>query len=218
MRRGPPSENLKIWLDAGAGVIQQAESVAVCKTRRPPDYATTVRGTPIVENVLFPSRSDLPVMRLDGFSGSDLIFLPELRVSAAEASLATLVLNDAADIRARLRRGNEWSAMVSATFIVDDAESLRVTELQYHPMAPPLESPYDDNDFEFIELENLEFDALNLTGVRLSGAARRHWRGINLDIPLSCGPSACVGSAVLPDRRLRGAVRSLSTLNSLRVG
>lgn len=103
-------------------------------------------------------------------------FLPELRVSAAEASLATLVLNDAADIRARLRRGNEWSAMVSATFIVDDAESLRVTELQYHPMAPPLESPYDDNDFEFIELENLGFDALNLTGVRLSGAARRQWR------------------------------------------
>jgi len=92
-------------------------------------------------------------MRLDGFSGFDLIFLPELRVSAAQASSATLVLNDAADLRARLSRGNDWSAMVSATFIVDDAESLRVTELQYHPMALPLESPYDDNDFEFIELE-----------------------------------------------------------------
>ena len=112
-----------------------------------------MRGTPIAESVLFPSRSDLPVMRLDGFSGFDLIFLPELRVSAAQASSATLELNDAADLRARLSRGNDWSAMVSATFIVDDAESLRVTELQYHPMALPLESPYDDNDFEFIELE-----------------------------------------------------------------
>lgn len=31
----PPSENLKIWLDAGAGVIEQAGSVAVCEDQAP---------------------------------------------------------------------------------------------------------------------------------------------------------------------------------------
>lgn len=101
---------------------------------------------------------------------SDLIFVPELRAGEEPESSSThLVLNESADIRARVRNGSEWSAVVGATFVVGSVEGLRVTEIQYHPTDPPPESPYDDNDFEFIEMQNSGSQALNLTGIRLRG-------------------------------------------------
>jgi hypothetical protein len=117
--------------------------------------------------------SGINVLAIHGLNrtadSSDLIFVPELRAGETESTAATLVLNEAAEIRARVRNGNQWSAMVSATFIIDDAQDLRVTEILYHPMDPPPGSLYDDNDFEFIEMRNMGFETLNLTGVRLTG-------------------------------------------------
>lgn len=45
---------------------------------------------------------------------------------------------------------------------------LRVTELMYHPAPPPPGSPYDAEDFEFIELKNIGNVRLYLPGVRLT--------------------------------------------------
>jgi len=51
-------------------------------------------------------------------------------------------------------------------------ESLRITEIMYHPAAPtPAEIAAgfaDDNDFEFIELTNIGADVLDLTGARFT--------------------------------------------------
>ena len=80
-----------------------------------------------------------------------------------------LVLNESADIRARVRNGNEWSAVVGATFVVGAVQDLRVTEIQYHPADPPPGSPYDDNDFEFIEMQNTGSQPINHSGVYLRG-------------------------------------------------
>jgi len=42
---------------------------------------------------------------------------------------------------------------------------LRITEIMYHPPAPPAGSPYDNEEFEYIELKNIGPTNLNLTGV-----------------------------------------------------
>jgi hypothetical protein len=45
---------------------------------------------------------------------------------------------------------------------------LRVTEIMYHPSDPPVTVPYDDQDFEFIELMNIGGSMLDLNGVSFS--------------------------------------------------
>ena len=59
-----------------------------------------------------------------------------------------------------------WSALNEAVFTPDIP--LRVSELMYHPTDPVLPSPYDDDDFEFLELTNTGTASIDLTGVRLS--------------------------------------------------
>ena len=44
--------------------------------------------------------------------------------------------------------------------------SLRITEIMYHPAQPPVGSLYIEEDFEFIELKNIGAAPLDLTGVR----------------------------------------------------
>ncbi len=47
---------------------------------------------------------------------------------------------------------------------------LRITEINYHPYAPPVGSPYTDDDFEYIEILNTGNAAVNLQNVRLTSA------------------------------------------------
>jgi hypothetical protein len=63
-------------------------------------------------------------------------------------------------IKARARTGGEWSALSDATFgVTPVSENLRVTELMYHPKTA---------DTEFIELQNIGVDAIELTKVRFT--------------------------------------------------
>jgi hypothetical protein len=50
----------------------------------------------------------------------------------------------------------------------DQQRYLRVTEMMYHPPDPPGSSPYNDEDFEYIELMNIGPSPLDLTGVRFT--------------------------------------------------
>ena len=57
-------------------------------------------------------------------------------------------------LKARVLNGNTWSALSEATFAVGPvAETLRITEIMYHPQDP---------NEEFIELENVGSDTINL--------------------------------------------------------
>jgi hypothetical protein len=72
----------------------------------------------------------------------------------------------AVHIRARARVDTTWSALSEAT--LGPEVSLRVTELMFHPAAPPPASPYDDEDFEFVEIANVGDAAIDLAGLRFS--------------------------------------------------
>ena len=91
--------------------------------------------------------------------------LPSGSVSpAAIAYAGPVAIDQGVTVRARVLQGTTWSAMTEATFAVDSIP-LRVTELMYHPDAPPADSPFSRGDFEFVEVQNVGSSPLDLSGV-----------------------------------------------------
>ena len=70
-------------------------------------------------------------------------------------------------------------------------QNLRITEVMYHPADPPKNSTYVNDDFEYVELENISAtQTLDLTGVRFTD-------GINFDFTASNVTSLAPGAKVL---------------------
>ena len=85
---------------------------------------------------------------------------------SAQTYSAPLVLNNASFIRARVRNGADWSALIEATFyVVQDFSDLEVTEIMYRPL--PF-TPFGSDDLEFIELKNTGTNTLDLSGLRFT--------------------------------------------------
>ncbi len=91
--------------------------------------------------------------------------------------------------RARVRhkdsagRWSHWSAplefLVSAPDVTQYVDSLRISEVHYHPSAATggeAANGWDDSDFEFIELQNIGSTAIDLTDVRFT-------KGVDFDFP-----------------------------------
>ena len=78
-----------------------------------------------------------------------------------------LPLSRTTTVKARAKNATTWSALNNATFFYD-MSALRITELMYHPADPPQPSPYESEDFEFIELQNTGPNDLDLSGVHFS--------------------------------------------------
>ena len=77
-----------------------------------------------------------------------------------------LVLSRSTQVKARSLNGIAWSALNEATFAVGPvAESLRISELMYHPAETG--NP-DDPNTEYIELTNVGVETINLNLVRLA--------------------------------------------------
>ncbi len=71
-----------------------------------------------------------------------------------------VTLDKSQEVKARIFTGSQWSALTSADFSVGPvADSLRVTELMYHPADP---------NYEFIELQNIGTEPINLNKVELT--------------------------------------------------
>ena len=88
---------------------------------------------------------------------------------AAQAYSAPLVMNAPTQIRARVLKGAEWSALVDATFYPpQDLGKLALTEIMYNPPAIGTNS---GDEFEFVELKNTGTNVLDLSGLS--------WNGIN---------------------------------------
>jgi hypothetical protein len=96
--------------------------------------------------------------------------LPGGAVSPAARSDAAggIRLTATTTVKARALQQGQWSALAEATYFLDIP--LRITEIMYHPPLPPDESPHDVEEFEFLEVQNLSGQALDLTGIRLEGA------------------------------------------------
>lgn len=74
-------------------------------------------------------------------------------------------------------------------------QNLRITEIMYHPPAAPAGSPYEAEDFEYVELRNIGLTNLNLTGVRFTG-------GIDFSFTGSAVPTLTPGAYVLVVKNL----------------
>ncbi len=87
-----------------------------------------------------------------------------------------IALDTTALIKARVRRGNEWSALSEAFFIVGGEEAtvgrLLISEIHYRPAAPSIDEIAagfgDRGEFEFIEIFNSSDVIVNLDHVRFS--------------------------------------------------
>src|SRR4029077_20343342 len=60
---------------------------------------------------------------------------------------------------------SQFVATVASNIVKD---SLRITELNFNPFNPPVGSPYDDQDFEYLELQNFGNQTINLQGVKFT--------------------------------------------------
>ena len=94
---------------------------------------------------------------------SDFLILPILIVgkTASGGSIASTAIkydggipvNKTILIRTRALTGSDWSPLNEAVFIIDeDLSSLKITELNYHPLD---QDTISDNEFEFVELKNI---------------------------------------------------------------
>ena len=84
---------------------------------------------------------------------------------AAIAYNEPIELLDSELVMARTLDSNDlWSALNEATFVIDRALPLRITEIMYHPADPDPGSTHDADDFEFVELTNIGEQPLNPVG------------------------------------------------------
>jgi len=111
---------------------------------------------------------------------NDFLLLPELE--AAGSAEEGLSIEDTTLVRARALDGAEWSALNEATFVVDGALPLRITELMYHPAPPSEGSSHDAEDFEFIELQNVGSKPATLAGVRLTQGVEFDFNGSSIPV------------------------------------
>ena len=88
--------------------------------------------------------------------------------SSARLYSGTVALTNNAGIFARAFYTNAWSPPAQALYITA-LPALRITEINYHPAPPPTNSPYQDKDFEFIEIQNTGSNVINLAGASIGG-------------------------------------------------
>jgi hypothetical protein len=85
---------------------------------------------------------------------------------AAQAYGGAIVINTPTVVRARVKDGSTWSAIVEATFYPpQDLSGLRITEIMYNP---PRFGLVDGDEVEFLELKNTGATVVDLTGLWFS--------------------------------------------------
>ncbi len=119
-------------------------------------------------------------------TSSDLTFDLELTAVYGGVGEATrfdgtpLVFDRTTFVTARAFDGMSWGAPTTALYLAGPAPSVFVTELMYNPPQPGRveEEPFDNNDFEFIEVTNVGDSRAYLAGLRFA-------RGITFDFAVS---------------------------------
>ncbi|MHC4432302.1 MAG: lamin tail domain-containing protein, partial [Planctomycetota bacterium] len=91
---------------------------------------------------------------------------------AANTYSGPIVLDMSTHVKARVLRGRAWSALNESVFAVGPvAESLRITEIMYHPPDP---------EEEFIELVNIGADTINLNLVSFTDGIHSTFSNLEL--------------------------------------
>ncbi len=99
----------------------------------------------------------------------------------AQVYAGPLTLNFHRIVRARVKDGTSWSALVEGTFYtIQDFTKLKVTEIMYNPTGG---TNLDGDNFEFLELKNIGTDVLDLSGLFFSSGISFSFTTNNLLAP-----------------------------------
>ena len=124
-------------------------------------------------------RAGVNVLAIQGLNtsttSSDLLLTAEL-TGTREAAVTEpagalrytepIPLIESMHVKARVRHGNTWSALNEAAFAVGPvAESLRISEIMYHPADT---GQPDDPNTEYLEVTNIGAETINLNFVRFT--------------------------------------------------
>lgn len=162
------------WLNAEAGVLAwfpQRSSILVNQLRNAGLYPQVTAPAFAPFGGLVPPGYPLTMTNASGtiyftVDGSDPRLWGGATAPGARAYSAPLLLTNATTIRARVRDGVNWSALVEATFyVVQDYSALAVTEVMYHP---PNFGTTNADEVEFIELKNTGTTLLDLSGLEFT--------------------------------------------------
>lgn len=95
-----------------------------------------------------------------------------------------IVLTGPTEVKARVIRATEVSAVHQATFLTTEPPALRITEIMYHPLdASPeevLAGYTNKDDFEFIELRNIGSETIDLEGMTFDDGIGYTFEAFNL--------------------------------------
>jgi hypothetical protein len=97
------------------------------------------------------------------------------------AGPVSIDVSTAMRVKARIKNGSDWSALIDAIYTLPELHPIRITELHYHPANHP--GVTDPEDLEFIELMNTGSDPVSLAGVQIAQFAASPYTfgsGINL--------------------------------------
>ena len=97
------------------------------------------------------------------------------------AGPVSINIDTAKQIKAHIKNGTEWSALIDAIYTLPELHPLRITELHYHPADHP--GVTDPDDLEFIEVMNTGTSPVSLAGVEIAQFAAQPYSfgsGINL--------------------------------------
>jgi hypothetical protein len=149
-----------------------------------PDAAAVLQETIDISTYMGVLKSGANLLAIHGLNGtldsSDLLISVELSAakgtpgSAAPAGVAAsairyagpIVLSQSTVVKTRALSGSTWSALSEAVFAIGPvAQSLRVSEIMYHPADTG--NPNDPNT-EYVELTNIANQSINLNLVRFT--------------------------------------------------
>lgn len=111
---------------------------------------------------------------------ADFLIVPELRLGRFVGDL--VVIESTTPVQARALVDGVWSVLEEATFVPGDSE-IRVTEVHYHPANPPPDSVWSDDDFEFLEMQNVGNAPVGLYGLEVDGEVRFRFSEVSTIAP-----------------------------------
>lgn len=126
--------------------------------------------------------------------------MPGGAISLSANAFSPLMISQRTRIIARTLEGLSWSGKIERNYYrAEDLPQLVISEICYHPADPTSAETamgYDDaDDFEFIEIQNIGSNTVDLTSLVLAG-------GISFDFTMATSTDLAAGSRILVVKNL----------------
>jgi len=158
-------------------VIEQMKSAGLIMPFNPPLFS---KNNSLLDGKIYPisGNYEIAVSSYSGkifytLDGTDPRMVGDQINSTAKEIVngGKLELNGTAIVNARVKNGDQWSALASVKFteMNEDYSNLKVTELNYHPADSLVSTEIISGEsFEFMELKNTGDHAIKLSGLKFT--------------------------------------------------